>query len=273
MEGTVTEIHYLLPHSWVYIEVKDAKGGEPTIWALEATGPQGIFRNGVGQEDVKVGDKIKARCHLLRDGSPGCLLGFVTPMHGDKARATASSISGTDAFAVRYQVSGGCSATTRAHDGPSRSGVFVRWRRSFFFAVTPARAQLATAELNGRVTDASGAVLPGATVTVTQTATGLIRTVVTDGERHLSDLQPADRPVPAGGVAAGIPHLRADRHRAAGRRDADDQRRRSALGTLEETVTVEAAAPLVDVRSAGISDVVENERIVELPLQGRRSPT
>ena len=86
MEGTVTEIHYLLPHSWVYIEVKDQKGGEPTIWALEAAGPQAIFRNGVAKEDVKVGDKIKARCHLLRDESPGCLLGFVTPMHGDKAR-------------------------------------------------------------------------------------------------------------------------------------------------------------------------------------------
>ena len=43
-----------------------------------------------------------------------------------------------------------------------------------------------------------------------------------------------------------------------------------ALGSLEETVTVEAAAPLVDVRSAGISYVVENERIVELPLQGRQ---
>ena len=43
-----------------------------------------------------------------------------------------------------------------------------------------------------------------------------------------------------------------------------------AVGNLEETVSVEAAAPLVDVRSAGISSVVENERIVELPLQGRQ---
>ena len=34
-------------------------------------------------------------------------------------------------------------------------------------------------------------------------------------------------------------------------------------------MSVEAATPLVDVKSAGISDVVENERIVELPLQGR----
>ena len=42
------------------------------------------------------------------------------------------------------------------------------------------------------------------------------------------------------------------------------------VGSLEETVSVEAAAPLIDVRSAGISEVVENERIVELPLQGRQ---
>ena len=35
-------------------------------------------------------------------------------------------------------------------------------------------------------------------------------------------------------------------------------------------MAVEAAAPLVDVQSAGISEVVENERIVELPLQGRQ---
>src|ERR1700694_4132729 len=38
----------------------------------------------------------------------------------------------------------------------------------------------ATAQLNGRVTDESGAVLPGATVTATQTDTGFMRTVVTD---------------------------------------------------------------------------------------------
>jgi hypothetical protein len=42
------------------------------------------------------------------------------------------------------------------------------------------------------------------------------------------------------------------------------------VGNIEETVAVEAAAPLVDVRSAGISAVVEQERIVELPLQGRQ---
>src|SRR5678810_36803 len=44
---------------------------------------------------------------------------------------------------------------------------------------TSAWAQ-ATAELNGRVTDESGGVLPGVTVTATQTDTGFTRSVVTE---------------------------------------------------------------------------------------------
>jgi hypothetical protein len=42
--------------------------------------------NGVKREDVRAGDAIKARCHQLRDGANGCLLGFITPLHGDAAR-------------------------------------------------------------------------------------------------------------------------------------------------------------------------------------------
>ena len=85
MEGTVTEVHRLVPHSWVYMEVKDAKG-QASIWALEATGRGGLERIGVTREYIKAGDQIKVRCHVLRDGSRGCLLGFLTPMHGDVAR-------------------------------------------------------------------------------------------------------------------------------------------------------------------------------------------
>jgi hypothetical protein len=36
LEGKVTELHLVNPHSWIYLEVKDAKG-ETTVWALEAT--------------------------------------------------------------------------------------------------------------------------------------------------------------------------------------------------------------------------------------------
>jgi hypothetical protein len=85
LDGVVKEVHLINPHSWVYIEVKDEKG-EPQLWALEATGPNGLQRNGIKREDVKVGDTVRVRCHKLRDGSAGCLLGFLTPTHGDAAR-------------------------------------------------------------------------------------------------------------------------------------------------------------------------------------------
>jgi Family of unknown function (DUF6152) len=85
MDGAVKEVHLLVPHSWLYLDVKDGKG-EVTTWALEATGPSGLTKVGVKREDVRPGDVVKVRCHLLKDGSNGCLLGYVTPMHGDLAR-------------------------------------------------------------------------------------------------------------------------------------------------------------------------------------------
>jgi len=138
----------------------------------------------------------------------------------------------------------------------------------FLLACAPALAQ-ATAQVNGRVTDESGAVLPGVTVTATQTNTTFTRSVVTDGAgnyvmtnlptgpyRLEISLQGFRTYVQTGIVlqVGASPTINA----ALG------------VGNLEQTVSVEAAAPLVDVRSAGISEVVEQQRIVELPLQGRQ---
>ena len=81
IQGVVKEIHFVVPHSWVYIEVKGASG-EPELWALEATGRGGLERIGVTREYIKTGDTIKARCHPLRDGSNGCLLGFLKARDG-----------------------------------------------------------------------------------------------------------------------------------------------------------------------------------------------
>ena len=81
IEGVVKELHLVVPHSWIYMEVKDAKG-EPQMWALEATGRTGLQSIGVTPDYVKAGDKVKARCHHLRDGSNGCLLGFLKAKDG-----------------------------------------------------------------------------------------------------------------------------------------------------------------------------------------------
>ena len=56
----------------------------------------------------------------------------------------------------------------------------------------PASGQISTAQLSGKVTDTSNAVLPGATVTVTQVDTSAARSVVSeaDGSYLVSNLSP-----------------------------------------------------------------------------------
>ena len=132
-----------------------------------------------------------------------------------------------------------------------------------------ALAQLSTAQISGRVADESGAVLPGVTVTATQTDTGQARTVVTDasgtyvmpnlptGPYRLEAMLQGFRSYVQTGIVlqvAATPSINVV----------------LGIGAVEQAVTVEAAAPIVDVQSAGISDVVSNEQIVELPLQGRQ---
>ena len=81
IEGVVKEVHLLTPHSWIYLEVKDASGA-PQVWALEATSRARARTNGVTRESLKVGDTVKARCHPLRDKTNGCLLGFLKAPDG-----------------------------------------------------------------------------------------------------------------------------------------------------------------------------------------------
>jgi hypothetical protein len=127
----------------------------------------------------------------------------------------------------------------------------------------------ATAQMNGRVTDESGGVLPGVTVTVTQTDTGFTRTVVTDetGAWLIPNL-----PTGPYRLEVSLAGFRSYEQTGIVLQVAANPTLNTALavGNLEETVSVEAAAPIVDVRSAGISEVVDQERIVELPLQGRQ---
>ena len=86
VEGSVTEVHLINPHSWIFLEVPAEGDPEPTLWAMEATTPGGLLRNGIERDDVLPGDLVRVRCHRLKDGSDGCLLGFVTPLHGDPDR-------------------------------------------------------------------------------------------------------------------------------------------------------------------------------------------
>ena len=81
VEGRVTDIHWINPHIWLYVEVI-GEDGERQVWALETATPTQLAVNGVTRDTVHVGDAISARCHQLRDGSNGCLLGYLTGQDG-----------------------------------------------------------------------------------------------------------------------------------------------------------------------------------------------
>ena len=81
MEGTITEVHWLNPHTWVYLQVM-GDDGQSVVWALEGAAATTLRREGWTDEMVQVGDTISVRCHPLKDSSPGCLLGYITMENG-----------------------------------------------------------------------------------------------------------------------------------------------------------------------------------------------
>ena len=154
-----------------------------------------------------------------------------------------------------------------SHTSRCLLGSFFAW----LFAASMAFAQGAsTASIAGTVRDSSGSVLPGVTVTSTQTDTGLTRTVVSDeagrytmsslpvGPYRLEFMLQGFRTYVQTGIVLQVnasPTINAT----------------LSIGNLEETVLVQGESPLIETRSVGIGMVVDNQRVLELPLNGRET--
>lgn len=131
-----------------------------------------------------------------------------------------------------------------------------------------AGAQTATGQISGTVTDATGSVVPGATVTIRSELTGSERTSTTD-ER--GDYVFALLPSSTYSVTAELQGFRTARE--AGIRLLVDNRIRIdltlALGEMTETIEVQAAAVALESESARIGQTLTEKQITELPLDGR----
>jgi len=125
-----------------------------------------------------------------------------------------------------------------------------------------------TASLFGSVTDAQGAVVPDAKVTITNTATGVTRTSTTDASGgYIFSLLPVGTYTVA---VAQTGFRRSERQNVL--LQANENIRADVtldVGSVQETVTVQALAAQVDTRSATLNHTVDTKRIVELPLNGR----
>jgi hypothetical protein len=129
----------------------------------------------------------------------------------------------------------------------------------------------AVSQISGTVTDQSGAVVPGVEVTATQTDTGIKRTVATNnaGEFALPNLQIGPYQLEASKqgfrttVQTGI-QLQVNSNPVIPIQ--------LGVGEVTQSVAVEANATLVETQKTGIGAVMESQRILDLPLNGR-TPT
>ena len=138
----------------------------------------------------------------------------------------------------------------------------------FLCAAGKAAAQKSSGEVLGTITDPSGAVVSGVAVTLTNTQTNEVRRINSDnnGNYRFVFVQP------------GIYSLKAElvSFRTSTINDlvlrVDEQRRQDIVlqvGEVTQTVNVEANPVAVNAETASLGNVIEERRIVELPLNGR----
>ena len=137
-----------------------------------------------------------------------------------------------------------------------------------FVSQAPLSAQTTTGSIVGTVTDPSGAVIAGASVTVTNVDTSIATKATTDNTGNY-----VVTPLPVGRYsvtveAAGFKKsLRSDITV-----NVQDRIRVDAaleVGAVTDTVEVAAAAPLLQTDTSYLGQVVDSQRIVDLPLNGR----
>jgi hypothetical protein len=140
---------------------------------------------------------------------------------------------------------------------------------AFACVSSPAFAQLDTGTIVGTVTDSSGAVLPGVTVTVTQEGTDVLLTTVTNssGQYVFPGLRVGRYTVAA--------ELQGFRRGVRTDVSVSVQDRRGVdfvleVGAVTEAITVSARTELLQTQSADIGAVVDERQVRDLPLLGRR---
>src|SRR5262245_43612883 len=138
---------------------------------------------------------------------------------------------------------------------------------SVLFIVVPSFAQT-QASISGVIHDPTGAIIPGVTVTITNPETNFVRTALTNeaGVYNLPGLQPGRY-----NIKVELPGFR-----PITQNDVELQIQQSArldftlqVGDVSQTVEVSGTAALIATENATVGTVIDNKRIVDMPLNGR----
>ena len=126
-----------------------------------------------------------------------------------------------------------------------------------------------TATISGTVSDMSGALVPGVEVTVSQIDTGVTRTAITDvmGSYLLPNLPLGPYKLRASKAGFDV-YVQTGIVLQVGSSPTIPVSMR--VGDVNEQIQVEATTTAVETRNIGVGTVIENQRILDLPLNGRQ---
>ena len=68
LQGKVTKVELINPHSWIHIEVVDESGTAVT-WMIEGGSPNALVRRGVTKAAIPIGSELIVRGYRARDGA------------------------------------------------------------------------------------------------------------------------------------------------------------------------------------------------------------
>jgi hypothetical protein len=159
------------------------------------------------------------------------------------------------------------------HHGPSNPLVaLVVAILLILLSVPVCRAQSATGQILGTVTDSTGAVIPNATVTITNTATNQSSTVKTSGSGSyiVSQLIPGPYKIKVEAPGFTISVVKVE---ALEVNQALNQIVELKAGSATETVEVTSSGEVMQTASAEVGVVVDPEQVHDIPLNGRNFTT
>ena len=68
LEGVVSKVELINPHSWIHVDIKDAKGAV-TTWMIEAGSPNVLLRRGINKNSIPKGTPVIVDGFQSKDGS------------------------------------------------------------------------------------------------------------------------------------------------------------------------------------------------------------
>jgi len=69
LTGTVTNVDWMNPHTYVFVDVNDNTAGKARTWACELTSPNELARRGFTRGSIKVGMSVRVTGTRAKDGS------------------------------------------------------------------------------------------------------------------------------------------------------------------------------------------------------------